>query len=1304
MQPNLALRYNSGSGRSDDDFGFGWTINIPYIQRLNKKGVENLYTASSTPYFTSSEDGELATTTAGNSTSYGARYDSGSFRQYTYSTTTGWTVTDKGGVTYKYGTTTNARLDNGSNTFRWMLEEVRDPNGNWMYYKYAKDQNQIYPYKITYTHATTSGIFEIEFIRDNPGTWRTSYETGFAVSTAYRVSEIQVKINGAWVTDYTLAYTTADNGYRQLLSSITEAGKVEGGTTTTLPATSFDYQSFDKFTSAQTAWTQDTGWAMPDYFTTGTDDLGRRYGEINGDGLVDFFSYNNLAPAGDREVLLNASNGSGGGWANTSMKPPLNVPFADGARDSGVRQFDANGDGLIDIIQGLASSTKVVYINNGDNTGWTASSSWVWPISFASGDGLGDYGVNFGDVNGDGLIDMVQSRSGSTTGQRVYINNGDGTGWTYRAGYNTFPSYYFTDGTKDLNARLEDINGDGLADFIKGSDYVYLNKGDGTGWVQSTAWGTTPVDFVNASGSDLGARLVDLQGDGLPDLVRSYKDLSGTTTAVYLNNGINSWSSTSWTVPTLFASSTGDPGTRIADVDGDGLSDLLQGLQATQRKVFTNRAEVEDLLISVTENSGGKTTIVYKGSSEYVASSGGAYNDALPFTMQTVQTITKNDSYGNVGTTTYSYSGGDFYYRNPTDKKFGGFEIISRTDPDGNVTKTFYHQGNSSNVAKGEYDDHIAKSGKPYRVEIYNGSTTLLSKTLSKWDRYDLGGNDRSFVKLIQTIDFSKQATSSSGSSAWVYEQKFNSLTDGDLNNQEFWSGDIDFDVQSATAYEGAKGVKASSINDSRTVTRNITAISDGSVYGALRRTSAASGNAYLSIDGVMPVRFGSDGNISAYNNDTASYEAITSYSANQWYVVNIEFDDNVQPDKFRARAYNGSWGAFSGWKTVYGGSYSTIDSILLSMDGPNGVDNYWDTITPTDPTASTTATSTIGVRASTFTYATSTGNITGKVDWGEVSADDYALFTDTGTDLASTSISYAASSTGSLTLPVQETVRDSSGTKVKETALYYDSNSATSSSISRGNVTRIAQWKSGTSYASTSKAYTPLGLVAEESDARGATTTYRYDTNQLYPASTTNPLGHAVSTYWDYSLGKPATTTDANGRNFATVYDGLDRVSQVKEPDPNAPASLLLKTVYTYTDSGSRNVKETQYLSSATSTEFYKYLDGFNRTVQERKQAEDANTYAVRDFDYNRRGLLEKESIPYFATGSATTSATSSVSAFTNYSMPTMGSGALPRPPISLAARPWRMTPGGQPRPTRYFMSGLSARMHLETSHESMR
>ena len=111
----------------------------------------------------------------------------------------------------------------------------------------------------------------------------------------------------------------------------------------------------------------------------------------------------------------------------------LNVDFVDSSgTDLGVRLADVNGDGLIDILKAPTGPNHYVYINDGDGTGWTEDSNYVLNSNFISSTGE-DLGVRIFDVNGDSLPDIVVSKEGSTA--IVYINDGDGTGWTQDSNY-----------------------------------------------------------------------------------------------------------------------------------------------------------------------------------------------------------------------------------------------------------------------------------------------------------------------------------------------------------------------------------------------------------------------------------------------------------------------------------------------------------------------------------------------------------------------------------------------------------------------------------------------------------------------------------------------------------------------------------------------------------------------------------------------------------------------------------------------------------------------------------------------------
>src|SRR5262249_20711771 len=153
----------------------------------------------------------------------------------------------------------------------------------------------------------------------------------------------------------------------------------------------------------------------------------------------------------------------------------------------------------------------------------------------------------FGDVNGDGLPDYATSLPG-TFATTTYLGNG--SAWdattTIFAAAKSFPTTVPT----ETASQLIDINGDGLDDWVYSSStkmYVLLNNG--TGWnanpdpqwtfATSTLYNSTSTNYY-----DRGIRFMDLNGDGLPDLVRAYQNTGGCfgaevadVKAVYLNTG-----------------------------------------------------------------------------------------------------------------------------------------------------------------------------------------------------------------------------------------------------------------------------------------------------------------------------------------------------------------------------------------------------------------------------------------------------------------------------------------------------------------------------------------------------------------------------------------------------------------------------------------------------------------------------------------------------------------------------------------------------------------------------------------------
>jgi hypothetical protein len=156
---------------------------------------------------------------------------------------------------------------------------------------------------------------------------------------------------------------------------------------------------------------------------------------------------------------------TGTGWVSAPNYTPPRAISADSMNEQGVRFVDVNGDGLVDMIYNLYSTTGPsstgAYLNTG--TGWVSAPNFIPPHAIAS-NVMKEMGVRFVDVNGDGLVDMIYHRymcAGTDAG--AYLNTG--SGWVSAANF-TPPHAISADCMNELGVRFVDVDGDGLADMI----------------------------------------------------------------------------------------------------------------------------------------------------------------------------------------------------------------------------------------------------------------------------------------------------------------------------------------------------------------------------------------------------------------------------------------------------------------------------------------------------------------------------------------------------------------------------------------------------------------------------------------------------------------------------------------------------------------------------------------------------------------------------------------------------------------------------------------------------------------------
>ena len=226
---------------------------------------------------------------------------------------------------------------------------------------------------------------------------------------------------------------------------------------------------------------------------------------------------------------------------------------------------DVNGDGLIDIVSTISNQFSETLINDG-NGGFNSLG-----ISYITSGYVGDK-LTLGDFNGDGHIDLVSS--GRFGNQRVIVAINDGTGNFTPA--DLYPSIRVYN---PADFAVGDITGDGMLDVVSLSFYggqsVLANDGNG---------GFNPELFkpeffsYGVSGYSTAMALGDLNGDGADEIVQTgYLGASGSYILIErYAQGFFSGTFISGGFGTKTALSIA-----LGDVNGDGLLDIVTGVNNT---------------------------------------------------------------------------------------------------------------------------------------------------------------------------------------------------------------------------------------------------------------------------------------------------------------------------------------------------------------------------------------------------------------------------------------------------------------------------------------------------------------------------------------------------------------------------------------------------------------------------------------------------------------------------------------------------------------------------------------------------
>lgn len=728
LEPTIALAYNSHATKGlPTVVGAGWSLAQSYIQRdaeytlddisddtfklvLDGNEYDLIFVPEEERFHTEIESFLFIEKQEGGENEFG---------EY-------WIVKKKDGTAYRFGYTPDSEQVSNlhDHVWRWNLDQIEDTYNNHVYYSYEEnqslhDEGASYLSRIEYNN-DRSRIIDFVYEEEQRPDKRTVYDNGNKQTIMHRLQEIQVSTADERVRTYSINYETISR--LSAIHSITVIGK-DG--TSIFPPTTFSYLPEIEGWTSSLNWIAHEEAAFSDESTS--EDEGVRIVDVNGDGRADLVERRDC-----RSSRCGRSSSMEGAWLSTddgwSWAPewltPSTIPFVIRISvdrslmniDYGTRITDINNDGLVDLVLardcGRDSFCRDTWLNTGH--GWSSSSDWELPY-------YADETIELADVNGDGWTDVLLKKDcGGTDCEGAWLNDQQGH-WVRSPEWILPYDAEFTDDDReqDRGTRLVDLNNDGLVDIIKkqdcGSDYcnrAWLNTGHG--WSYSGEWEVPPgaIFSERSSGEDKGTRIADVNGDGLPDLLRKVDCGSADCNRVWLNTGDGWFQSSEWVIPysASFVDGGENEGTRLGDMTGDGLVDIIKQLDCGSSScngAWINNGHSPFLLKEINNSLGGVTTIDYVPSTTFENTGEDGIND-LPFAIPVVRNITTwngmDRDHRVESSIWYRYSGGLYDF---IDKEFRGFLLVQEGRPDGSLVRHWFHQDK-------------ARKGKEYAVEIFD--------------------------------------------------------------------------------------------------------------------------------------------------------------------------------------------------------------------------------------------------------------------------------------------------------------------------------------------------------------------------------------------------------------------------------------------------------------------------------------------------------------------------------------------------------------------------------------------------------
>jgi hypothetical protein len=298
-------------------------------------------------------------------------------------------------------------------------------------------------------------------------------------------------------------------------------------------------------------------------------------GDMNGDGFTDTFMAVNPGgyvlygtSANTNVTIPSGQTGSSAmgffvqtGNAGTSIQsaPVVGDFNGDGYSDFAVQEGAGNSTGgPLSVVFGGPSNIANLVAGSSSTSGQIGKAGVGFQVTGFTrvDDGLGIPGTLSGDINGDGLTDLIVNNQRVTGENNVYVVFGKTSttslstaqlsSGTSTNGFRIFNSNWSSGGSAGDVDVVGDFNGDGLADMIVSTYDV--NNVKGGAWLVYGKTSGTNIDLASINATD------------------GFKIMSDTTDNLWGQDGttvIGSWNQLGWSVAAA------------GDLNGDGFADLI---------------------------------------------------------------------------------------------------------------------------------------------------------------------------------------------------------------------------------------------------------------------------------------------------------------------------------------------------------------------------------------------------------------------------------------------------------------------------------------------------------------------------------------------------------------------------------------------------------------------------------------------------------------------------------------------------------------------------------------------------------